>query len=43
MTPYDDDDAQFIECKVWWRNLTIAVVDKFETLAVSFNINTQFK
>lgn len=18
MTPYDDDDAQFIECKVWW-------------------------
>lgn len=24
-TPYEDDDAQFIECKVWWLNLTIAV------------------
>lgn len=39
-TPYEDDDAQFIECKVWWLNVTKALVNEFETSAGSININT---
>lgn len=34
MTPYDDnDEAQFIECKVWQLNVTEAVVNAFEILS----------
>lgn len=39
MTPYDDD-TKFIECKVWWLSLIIAVMNTFEALAVSFYNNT---
>lgn len=37
VTPYDDDDALFIECKVQWLNLPTAEANEFDASEAAFH------